>query len=254
MLVDDYVMEEYATFHSGTQAVLTTAASNADDGFPYAGSGTAVITRGYDGGSMIAVQGNLTLGNITLDGGSLNDKSATVNGGVLNVNSGGSLTVGTGSVIRNSTTSANGAGVYLAEGSTMNISGDPSFSNNTVAFDDTNAMNGLEPVYSSGKAEQDIYIAGYSDTDASSLHVTGNLTGNPGSIWVWASNEPHYKQSKQFAVMDGGTYTGLNVFRNAQKDTETEKPLNTMPKYLYGVTRGSDGKVYWSGGADLTIT
>ena len=84
--------------------------------------------------------------------------------------------------------------------------------------------------------------------------MTGKLTGNAGSIWVWAAEQPHYKQSKQFAVMDGGTYSGLNVFRNARTDTDTENPLQGNPLYLYGISRSDDSNVYWSGGANLTIT
>ena len=254
MLIKDYVMEESANFQIGTMATLTTADPNAIDGFPYVGSGTAVITRGYTGKSMITVQGDLKLGDITLDGGSSSGRTANTDGGAFNVVSGGILTVGTGSTIRNSTTTQNGAGVYLAEGGRMNISGNPKFSGNTVSFTETTARNGNETIYSSGTAEQDIYIAGYNGTDATSLHVTGNLTGTAGSIWVWAAENPHYKQSKQFAFMDGGTHTGLTVFRNARTDTDTENPLRGTPLYLYGVSRGSDGKVYWSGGADLTIT
>jgi hypothetical protein len=84
--------------------------------------------------------------------------------------------------------------------------------------------------------------------------VTGNITSDQGSIAVWAEQALHFEQSKQFAVMDGGTYTGLNAFRNARTDTDTKNPQKGDPKYLYGVIRGSDGKVYWSGSMDLTIT
>ena len=258
MLVAECELEDMASLMNGRTALLTTADRNADDGFPYVGSDTtAKITRAFDDKSMISVSnGSLTLGNITLDGDG-NHHTATANGGIVNVASGSSLTVGTGAALQNSTTSGDGAGVYLAEGAAMNISGAPVFSNNVK----TNASLGTEPknggdasYYSGSSAKQDIYIAGYSSTDATSLYVTGNLTGTAGSIWVWASDDPHYKQSKQFAVMQGGTYTGLNVFRNARTDSDTENPLRGTPLYLYGVSHGSDGKVYWSGGANLTIT
>ena len=253
MLVDNYVMEEAATFQIGTKATLTTADPNADDGFPYVGSGTAVITRGYTGTSMITVQGDLTLGDITLDG-AKGSYTANTNGGAFNVVPGGSLTAGTGSTIRNSATTQLGAGVYLSEGGTMNVSGNPVFSGNTVGTTQTGATNGGENVYADGTAEQDIYIAGYSNVTAASLNVTGNMTGAPGSIWVWASDAPHHKQSRQFAVMRGGTYSGLNVFRNARTDADTENPLSGTPLYLYGVSKDNDGYVYWSGGANLTVT
>ena len=82
--------------------------------------------------------------------------------------------------------------------------------------------------------------------------MAGNLTGGPGSIWVWAEDLPHYKQSSQFALMSGGTHTGLNAFRNARTDNDTDNPLSTTPKYLYGIER--DGKVYWSGSVILGVT
>ena len=84
--------------------------------------------------------------------------------------------------------------------------------------------------------------------------MTGNVTSGAGSIWVWTSEQRHYEQSKQFAVMSGGTYTGLDAFRNARTDAETKNPLKSDPKYLYGIRRGSDGKVYWSGSMDLSVS
>ena len=250
MLVD-YALEEGTVLHAGTKAVLTTADPDAADGFPFIGSGSAaVITRGYNGTSMITVNGDLALGNITLDGSSTGF-TASANGGILNVPSGGVLTVGTGSALQNSRTSGNGAGVYLAEGAVMNISGGPEFSNNVTTASLSGATNGGE-AYTVPR--QDIYIAGYSGTDAASLVVTGNVTSGAGSIWVWTSEQRHYEQSKQFAVMSGGTYTGLDAFRNARTDAETKNPLKSDPKYLYGIRRGSDGKVYWSGSMDLSVS
>lgn len=252
MLVD-HALESPTSFQSGTRALLTTADPDALDGFPYVGDGsTATITRAYNGASMITVNGDLTLGNITLDGGSGSEKTANTNGGILNVPAGGRLTVGTGSTIQNSVTSAHGGGVWLAQGAVMNISGAPAFVNNTSSGDTipSGATNGDIAYFT---AKQDIFIDGYQNTDAASLVVTGNLTGSLGSIWVWADDDPHYKQSKQFALLQGGNHSGLNVFRNARTDTDTENPKNSDPLYLYGVTRG-DGKVYWSGGANLTVT
>ena len=258
MLVAECELEDMASLMNGRTALLTTADRDADDGFPYVGSDTtAKITRAFDGESMISVSdGSLTLGNITLDGDG-SHHTTNGNGGIVNVASGSSLTVGTGATLQNSTTSGDGAGVYLAQDSTMNISGAPVFSKNLK----TNASLGNEPknggaasYYSGSSAEQDIYIAGYSGTDATSLRVTGDLIGSPGSIAVWAAQEPHYKLSRQFAVMQIGRYSGLNVFRNARTDTDTDNPLRGSPLYLYGVSRGDDGKVYWSGGANLTIT
>lgn len=90
---------------------------------------------------------------------------------------------------------------------------------------------------------------------ATSLVVTGNITAPDGSIWVWAQGAAHYKQSTQFAVMEGGTYDGLTAFRNAQKDDDTDNPYKNddPPMYLTGIARGNN-LVYWTGSMDLTVT
>lgn len=257
MLIPDYEMSWPASLGVGKKVVLTTADPTADDGFPYVGGNSkAVITRHYNGVSMLTTYGDLTLGKIILDGGK-GHYSSNADGGIIMVSSNASLTVGTGAALRNSVTTGHGAGVYLAEGGTMNISGSPAFSNNIT----TNEALGNEPtnggdgsVYASGTVEQDIYIQGYQNTDATSLVVTGNLDLPTGSIWVWTEKKPHQIQNQQFAIMDNGsTFTGLEAFRNAQPDGTTENPMtDDTTKYLYGIAR--EGKVYWSGGMNLTVS
>ena len=251
MLVDVCELEGGTTVQIGTRAVLTTADPLADDGFPYVGAGAATIARGFDGEALISVKGQLTLGNITLDGRS-GSRTALYNGGLMNVSSGAVVTLGTGATLCNSQSaeSVSGAGIYLAEGATLNISGAPRFFNNvSLAALADGSQNGGE---SYTAARQDIFVAGYSEADAASLVVTGDLTAADGSIWVWASEPLHYKQSKQFAVMSGGTHTGLEAFRNARTDADTDNPLYTTPAYLTGVSR--DGMVYWTGGSELIVT
>lgn len=102
---------------------------------------------------MIKASGlDLRVTDIVLDG-AKNAYRVTVDGGIVNVANGGSLTVTNGAVLQNSettgnggavyaaenstvnvnggtingNTAANGAGIYLAEGSTLNLSGNPSF-------------------------------------------------------------------------------------------------------------------------------
>ena len=261
MLVPECELEDMASLMNGRIALLTTADRDADDGFPYVGGDTtAKITRAFDDKSMISVSnGSLTLGNITLDGDGTGHP-VSCNGDILNIAPGSSLTVGTGATLKNATTSGNGAAVYLAQGSTMNISGAPVFSNNvkTGAVSGTPKNGNDATFYSGTTAPQDIYLAGYTGTTANSLVVTGDIdvgTIGQGSITVWAAENPHYVQNRQFAVMSGGTWTGLDAFRNAQPDTTTENPLKNeegTPKYLYGVAR--DGKVFWSGSMDLTVS
>ncbi|MCR4885885.1 MAG: hypothetical protein K5919_03120 [Clostridiales bacterium] len=140
----------------------------------------------------------------------------------------------------------------------MNISGGPVFADNvkTGANLGQNPANGTDAsVYPDGNVKQNIYIAGYPGVDAGSLAVTGDITSGPGSIWVWAQDNPHFIQNQQFAVMEGGPHSGLGAFRNARPDSQTQNPLKNQegtPLYLYGVAR--DGKVYWSGSMNLTIS
>ena len=198
MLIPDFEMDaqdSIATLVSGKKVTLTTAEKDSDDGFPYAGSGAAKITRAMTGNSMFTVYGDLILDNIILDGGNGEGWESSKNGGILRVNRGGTVTAGTGVSLQNSTVTAgkDGAGIYLAEGSKLYIFGEPVFSGNKAdASSIASEKNGGEPAYSDGTVQQDIYIAGYSDTDAASLVVTGNLTGSEGSIWVWAEDQPHY--------------------------------------------------------------
>ena len=250
MLIPKYDMEYAAIFQDGTKAVLKTADPNANDGFPYVGTGTAQINRKYTGSSMITVKGDLTLGDIILDGGN-SEYSSSSDGGILNVVSGGSLTIGSEPTLQNSSTTANGAAIYLAEGSNLYISGSPSFSNNiSTAMELNNATNGGESYTS---ARQDIYIAGYTSDDAASLKVTGNMTCNEGSIWVWAENPKHYLQAMQFGILSGGTWLGLDAFRNARDDNETQNAQIGNHQWLYGLA-GEDGQLYWYGCAEIPVT
>ena len=144
---------------------------------------------------MITVNGDLAQGNITLDGNGTN-YPVSVNGGIVNVNAGGSLTVGTGATLQNSTTSGDGAAVYLAEDSTMKISGAPAFENNvtTGAVSSGSTNGGTSDYYTGTAAQQDIFIAGYfgkvsaaesaAAKPATSIVVTGDITSRAGSIWV----------------------------------------------------------------------
>ncbi len=257
MLIPDYDMdypESLASLISGKEVTLTTADPKADDGFPYTGTGAARIIRAVTGESMFTVIGHLILDNIELDGGS-SRYTCDEDGGIVQVKNGGELTIGTGVSLENSTTQRNGAGIYLAEGSKLYISGNPHFSGNVInASSIASETNGGETSYAGGIARQDIYIAGYENENAISLVVTGNLTGTAGSIWVWAEDKPHYWQRKQFAVMKDGVKTGLNVFRNARTDLDTINNTNPMAA-LYGETKTGDAiNVYWTGSPIVTVT
>ena len=84
--------------------------------------------------------------------------------------------------------------------------------------------------------------------------MTGDLTGSTGSIWVWPEQAEHYGYGTQFALMQGGDWTGLNVFRNARTDAETNNAALADPQYLYGISHDGDTvNVYWNA-AWLTVS
>lgn len=355
-MLRDYVTPEAVTNTAARPLTFTTASGTATkdvNGNEYAFSTTrtgdeankAIVSRGYNGASMITSSGSLTLQNITLDGNKDNKHTCNTDGGIVNI-AAGSLTVSTGATLQNASTTGNGgavcvnsgasvsmadgamisgcsaanggaiynasmksnnvdtvvledgftisgndaanggavymncgtmkltsgtikdntastkgAGVYLAEGSALKISGKPSFggtgvtdaeagtldnSSGNLLAGDISATNGSAEYT---KARQDIYIAGYSDvTPANSLVVAGNLTGETGSIWVWAENAPHIRDGEQFAVMTGGPWTGLSVFRDARIDADT----GASSEFLRGVAGDVSTYVYWgSNGVDV---
>ena len=192
-------------------------------------------------------------GNFTVSG---NDAA---NGGAIYMDY-GILKLPGGTISGNSASTA-GAGIYLAEGSTLNISGNPSFGGTGVTNAETGALDNSSGNLLTGtisatnggaaytRARQDIYIAGYAGTvPAASLAVTGNLTGATGSVWVWAETLPHIRETEQFAVMTGGTWTGLSAFRDARTDADT----GAGSEFLRGMTGTNPSYVYWgSNGIDV---
>ena len=258
------------------------------------GEETALISRGYNGASLINVRGaGLTLAQIILDG-AKDTYTASTNGGMVYVLSGGSLTIADEAVVRNSKTSGSycggavyvanggsayvtggtvehnesggdGAGIYLAKGSELKISGNPNFggtgtdADGNITYTYGNFKLGTITAGSNGGkdytlARQDIYIAGYAgdenDKSAASLVVSGDIGSGDGTIWVWAAESPHYKTLKQFAkYTDDVTNldTTLKAFRNARIDSETG--AEQVGSYLYGVVRADDSEknVFWCG-------
>ena len=175
----------------------------------------------------------------------------------------------TGGAVNHNESVGDGAGIYLAEGSTLNLSGAPDFGGTGVnAFDTAfnesgNLKTGALPLgtkngcknYDYSRARQDIYIAGYAstsdeDTSAASLVIDGNITSGDGTIWVWAAGSPHYKTLCQFAKYEDGVTAvaaTLAAFRNARPDSDTG--ADVIGQYLYGVTKSADtgGNAFWYG-------
>ena len=137
-----------------------------------------------------------------------------------------------------------GACIYLSEGSLLNISGKLTFSENHPRSDRYVTNGG---VYS--LARQDIYIGGYADNNATSLHIAGELTGD--TIWVWMQHEKHQQPvpgKNQFATTETGvSAASLEKLRNAH-DKDVTLCLNS--DYLTGVrlprTDTTGTLVYWN--------
>ena len=194
--------------------------------------------------------------NSAMSGGAIRNCSATGSGGAVYAAPNAAATITGGTITGN--TAASGAGFYLSESSTMNLSGNPYFGGTGLVGDAlvTTYQNGeaagnfITQGYTAEENEknggknytdirQDIYIAGYVDTDpAASLNVTGRISSGEGTIWVWADSVNHYEMLKQFAVFSGGGISlsdpnkesSMKAFRNAQPDSLT----NCGGDYLTG--------------------
>ena len=137
-----------------------------------------------------------------------------------------------------------GACIYLAEGGRINFKDSPKFSRNILPTEPRITNGGILD-----NVRQDIYLAGYAsgtafDTNAASIYVVGELTGD--TIWIWPERSPHRLANEQFAkIADGVTVSDdtLGHFRNALSDSETDCNYG---EYLAGVQVGTDiENVYW---------
>lgn len=239
-------------------------------------------------GGAISVKG--TNAKMEMSGGAISGNRVTTEGankdacgGAIAVLQGAELTLSGGTISGNTASAATanramGAGIYLGYNSVddasavdpgiLSLSGSPSFGGEDKD-DQGNFDNGVgncldqDPDGTNGgksytQIRQDIYLAGYSNVNAGSIHVTGKLDGENGSIWVWAAEQPHFKEKEQFAVIDDSiTDPGnLAVFRNARIDGTgaNQTGATTMP--LYGVRSNSDAShVIWGtiGGAEVSF-
>ena len=286
MLVTDSTMQQASNV--GKKVTLTTALKY-DSSFPYRGSGTiATVRRGnYDDVSMFTVSGggDLTLKNITLDGGKI---TTTADGGIVDVAGSSKLTVSTGATLRNSVAAnggavyvaqngemtmdggtvtdnkctAEGAGIYLASGAKLNLSGAPNFGGaGADSFGNLNGKGNLRIVTMDDEtnggrtyrqARQDIYLK-ESGNDPASLILTGDITSGNGTIWVWADSAKHYEMLTPFAKttrasLKPATYT---AFRNAQTDKMTNASRDSG--YLTGQSGANASFLYWNGGFDVVF-
>lgn len=281
-MVRDYKIpyEDIVGVDAGTNITLTTAAKGVK--YPYIGDGeTATITRAENSPSLFTVNGSFSLNNIILDG--ANDKfSGKTDGGLICVNNGGKLSVGTGTTLQNSTDdtkggaiylapgaeatvtactitgnkAADGAGIYVSANAKLNISGSINFGGSSITAGNfsTNAISGESPKnatqdYPYGR--QDIYLAESEDAPTS-LYVTGELTGGDGTIWVWAESEKHYGMNKDFALVTSPallTEATMHAFRNAREDAVT----GCGSEYLTGQVGSQQMRIAWTGGINVNF-
>lgn len=249
-------------------------------------SGTAeifnneVVSKDANGGAISVKQGTVTIEGGRIYNNQVKNRPQKGYGGAVYVEK-GTLNLSGGTITGNTVPSGStcdGAGIYLGSTNvTMNISGAPNFKDDELGFDGnyksgtlTGKTNGGEE-YS--QARQDIFVAEVGTADSatnkpSSIVVTGDLTGDAGSIWVWASNQYRYKQLMPFAKLGlptGTTFVAhdeangktkldadhLKVFRNARDDETTENQTDT---YLFGTIReDTPGYVCWSGLAGYDV-
>lgn len=291
MLIAQYALDEPIAIPDKEGTVTLTTASLDASQFPKQDAGTtSTIRRAYDGESMIVVEGDmgLVLDTIILDG-AKSSHTAEGNGGVVRVGDGSKLTIRDGSTLQNSKaegeggaihvasgatltmtggtinrnqSTGDGAGVYVAEGGTLRMSGSISFGGQgidvggNITKTNGNWKDGALVAQENGgkeydQARQDIFVA-ESQADPASIVLAGNLSGNPGSIWVWAASDNHYPSLKPFALIDGDPVdaTTYAIFRNAQPDSATNCGGDD---YLTGSSGENSAFVYWSGGFDISF-
>jgi hypothetical protein len=113
-----------------------------------------------------------------------------------------------------------GACIYLEQGSSLDLSGRPKFSRNNITSTGTNSRDRITNGGITDYVRQDIYLAGYGDADAESIHISGELTVD--TIWVWPEHTRHDGHNEQFAMTaESVSAESLNMFRNALSDGAT---------------------------------
>ena len=186
MLVGEYQLNRSVEVSRGKTVMLTTAPKNDTDGYAYTGDDdtVCVITRGGScDTSMITNNSNLTLMNITLDGGG--DKQTVVcDGGIVNnAQSSAVLTIAAGATLRNSVVEGNGGAVMLTEGTRMNMTGG-SIVNNTASD------SSQDSVQANGGA---VYVKRNATMTMTGGTISGNASsGIGGGIYLEYTNEDNY--------------------------------------------------------------
>lgn len=222
MLVGKYTLNEAVALKRGKTVMLTTAPSTDKDGYAYTGDPdtVCVITRGADcDTSMITNYSNLTLMNITLDGGS---RTIVCDGGIVNnAQTSALLTIADGATLRNSIVDGNGGAVMLAEGTRMSMTGGSIVNNDAVDMHNS-AENGY------GGA---VYVAPNATMTMTGGTISGNASsGIGGGIYLAYTDVSNYGVLKLSGSPSFGTgnyqrveegYEAINggeTYRQARQD------------------------------------
>ena len=129
-----------------------------------------------------------------------------------------SLVKMSGGRIQNNSSDGDGAGIYLKSGSTLELSGSPNFGGKgttvggRIVYTTGNFKNGTLIAKTNGemaylKARQDIYLEEANENNPQSIRIVGNLSGDDGSIWVWAESAYHNKTMMPFAKLSDNVTT-----------------------------------------------
>ncbi len=245
--------ENCGTAGVGGAVLLSNATASIED--CVFGSDDGSNGNSANGGGAICARDNA---NLSLLNTGIYGSDASMYGGAIYVNS-SVVTLDQTSITGNSADT--GAGVYVSKDSTLKISGDLYFGGTGVNTDGTlstsagNFAHGTLADSTNGSAEytkarQDIYLA-ETVSEPASLVITGNLSSQNGSIWIWPEYESHYLTSKPFAVIDSTEIIDANtysVFRNARED----KLTLCTGDYLTGKS-GEKNFIYWTGGRNVSF-
>lgn len=223
MLVPDYVLTEPLVLSNeihGT-VTLTTAASN-EAVFPYQGmnGASAVIRRGYGGDPLFTLGGEMSLTGITLDG-RKNSYAAKTNGGLIHVKDGGKLTVKDRAALLNSKTRQNGGAVYVDSGGVMTMSGG-------VVNQNGSDGQGAGIYLEEGST---LYLSGNPGFGGTGLDVGGNIS-DKNENWQSASlvgktnGGKYYERARQDIYIAG--YAGGNGATNASSELCLMEPITSM--------------------------
>ena len=201
---------------------FTTASSTDTDGYPYTGraGSYATILRGYtdNGKSLIETGVNLTLRNITIDGGSADKaspKTTTASGGLINAKvSGTTVTLSSNSVLQNCTISNgnSGAGVFVDSGASLIIAGGAIYNCKTSSGEgggvrksgDNGKLEFSSGIISNCSAKNGGGVYFVKGTSGFNMSGTAQITGctatnEGGGVWL---NE------QKTMIMSGGSITG----------------------------------------------